>query len=427
MMTSQEGDMIKLEGEVVFAGYGINDEENNYNDLEGLDLTDKIVLIMNGAPKNEDGSDYLFGGNKYTGMRAMQFKMPGLFEQQARAVMIVQDPKSGFSSIEEASPGIAEYLGRSRNLKRENSSRRRMGPDANIIFVNVSVADQLLASSGNNLKDLQQDIDSRLTPISFVLDSVNLKVELKKEVKEVVVSNVFGIIEGSDPKLKDELVIYVAHYDHVGTDGKGGVFNGADDNASGTVALIEIAQAFMMEKKRPARSIGILWVSAEEIGLYGSKYFSDNPMVPEENITAVINLDMVGRRRTSEDEGGGPGLTIAGGDTVKVIGGLQSKVLMEINKETLDQMELIGNYDYNDLTHPERYFYRSDHINFAQKDIPVLFYSTGTHRDYHKVTDEEKRIDYDKFLKMTRFSYKAGYNVADYKGSITVDNPMSAW
>jgi hypothetical protein len=428
MMTSQEGDLITLEGEVVFAGYGINDEENNYNDLEGLDLTDKIVLIMNGAPKNEDGSEYLFGENKYTGMRAMQFKMQSLFEQQPKAVMIVQDPKSGFSSIEEANPGIANYLGRSRSLEEENSSRRNMGGETNIVFVNVSVADQLLASTGNNLKDLQLEIDSRLTPNSFALDSINLKVELKKEVKDVVVSNVFGIIEGSDPKLKDEVVIYVAHYDHVGTDGKGGVFNGADDNASGTVALIEIAQAFMKEKKRPARSIGILWVSAEEIGLYGSKYFSDHPMVPEENIAAVINLDMVGRSRTPEDEQSERSdLTIAGGDTVKVIGGLQSEVLMEINKETLDQMELIGNYEYNDLTHPERYFYRSDHINFARKDIPVLFYSTGTHKDYHKVTDEEKLIDYNKFLKMTRFSYKAGYNVADYKDSITVDNPMSAW
>jgi len=428
MMTSQEGDLITLEGEVVFAGYGINDEENNYNDLEGLDITDKIVLIMNGAPKNEDGSEYLFGEEKYTGMRAMQYKMQGLFEQQPKAVMMVQDPKSGYSSIEEASPGVANFLGKSRSLEGENSSRRRMGGDASIVFVNVSVADQLLASSGNNLKDLQLEIDSRLTPNSFALDSVNLKVELKKEVKDVVISNVFGLIEGSDPKLKDEVVIYVAHYDHVGTDGKGGVFNGADDNASGTVALIEIAQAFMKEKKRPARSIGILWVSAEEIGLYGSKYFSDHPMVPEENIAAVINLDMVGRVRTPEDEmSEGSGLTIAGRDEVKVIGGLQSEVLMEISKESLDQMELIGNYEYNDLTNPERYFYRSDHINFARKDIPVLFYSTGTHADYHKVTDEEKLIDYDKFLKMTRFSYKAGYNVADYKKAITVDNPMSAW
>jgi len=137
---------------------------------------------------------------------------------------------------------------------------------------------------------------------------------------------------------------------------------------------------------------------------------------------------MVGRVRTPEDEeSSNSGLTIAERDAVKVIGGLQSQVLMEINKETLEEMDLIGNYEYNDLDNPERYFYRSDHINFARKDIPVLFYSTGTHRDYHQVTDEEKLIDYDKFLKMTRFSYKAGFNVADYDGPIVVDNPMSTW
>ena len=428
MMSALEGEHISLEGELVFAGYGINDEENSYNDLKGIDLADKFVLIMNGAPKNEDGSEYLFGEKKYTGMRAMQYKMEALFAQQAKAVLIVQDPKSGFASIEEEMPGIANYLGRSRSLEGEESSRRRMSGNANIVFVNRSVADQLLAYSGKDLKDLQLGIDSKLSPNSFALDSLEVKIDLKKEVKNVVVSNVFGLIEGSDPELKDEVVIYVAHYDHVGTDGKGGVFNGADDNASGTVALIEIAEAFMKEKKRPARSIGILWVSAEEIGLYGSKYFADHPMVNEEQIAAVINLDMVGRTRTPEDgQSDRPGLTIAGGDTVKVIGGLQSEVLMDISKLTLDEMDLIGNYDFNDLSHPERYFYRSDHINFARKDIPVLFYSTGTHRDYHKITDEEKLIDYDKFLKMTRFSYKAGFNVADYKDDIEVDNPMSAW
>ena len=201
----------------------------------------------------------------------------------------------------------------------------------------------------------------------------------------------------------------VAHYDHIGTDGKGGVYNGADDNASGTVALIEIAEAFMKEKKAPCKkyrdSSGFRPRRSDFIG---SKYFAEHPLVPEEQIAAVINLDMVGRTRTTEDEQSDrSGLTIAGGDTVKVIGGMQSEVLMEINKETLDEMGMIGNYDYNDLNHPERYFYRSDHINFARKDIPVLFYSTGTHKDYHMVTDEEKLIDYDKFLKMTRFSLQS--------------------
>ncbi|RLD25374.1 MAG: hypothetical protein DRI70_07225 [Bacteroidetes bacterium] len=260
------------------------------------------------------------------------------------------------------------------------------------------------------------------------MKGTSLKIELNMESHDVELSNVFGLIEGSDPLLKDEVVIFMAHFDHVGTDDQGGVYNGADDNASGTVALIEIAEAFLKEKKRPKRSIGILWVSAEEIGLFGSQYFANNPLVPIEKTAAVINLDMVGRTKSKEDsESSRPSLTIVGGDTVKVIGGKQSKVLMDINKRTLDEMGLVGNYNYNNVNHPERYFFRSDHINFARKDVPVLYYSTGTHRDYHRTTDEEKLIDYDKFLKVTRFSYKAGFNVAQFSGSIEVDNPMSEW
>jgi Zn-dependent M28 family amino/carboxypeptidase len=278
------------------------------------------------------------------------------------------------------------------------------------------------------LETLQLEIDRNLTPQSFHLDGIQVRIELNMEVKELEVSNVFGLIEGSDPDLKDEVVIYMAHFDHIGTDDKGGVFNGADDNASGTVALIEIAEAFLKEKNRPRRSVGILWVSAEEIGLFGSRYFTEHPMVPLEKIAAAINLDMVGRTKTREDEESKKhALTIVGYDTVKVIGGLQSKVLMKINKKSLKEMELVGNYDYNDPNHPENYFYRSDHINFARKDIPVLYYSTGLHRDYHRVSDEEKLIDYDKFLRMTRFCYIAGFNVAQYNDPIEVDNPMSRW
>ena len=184
----------------------------------------------------------------------------------------------------------------------------------------------------------------------------------------------------------------------------------------------------MKEKKRPKRSIGILWVSAEEIGLFGSQYFADHPLVSRDNIAAAINLDMLGRTKTEEDVlSKRSGLTIQAGDSVKVIGGLQSKVLMEINKSTLDEMGLVGNYEYNGTNHPGRYFFRSDNVSFARKDIPVLSYSTGTHRDYHMLTDVEERIDYEKFLKMTRFAYKVGFNVANYKEIIVVDKPMSGW
>jgi len=421
-------DRTVIEGEVVFAGYGIRDEDHQYNDFENIDIKDKVVLIMNRAPMNEEGTESLFDDDKWNSMQNFQYKMPYIFSQQPRAVLVVMDPKSGLQSIEDMNPAIARYLGKSRELKADEEESLVQGNRPGMVLIHRSVADQLLQASGRSLEELQVEIDTSLSSQSFDLEDTHVKIELNMTVRDLEVFNVFGVIEGSDPDLKNEMVIYTAHYDHVGTDGQGGVFNGADDNASGSVALIEIAEAFMKEKKKPKRSIGILWVSAEEIGLFGSQYFADHPLVPRENIAAVINLDMLGRTKTMEDElSSRSGLTIQGGDSVKVIGGLQSQVLMDINQKILDEMGLVGNYTFNDTQHPERYFYRSDHINFARKDIPVLFYSTGTHRDYHMLTDVEERIDYDKYLKMTRFCYKVGYEVAQYKDPIEVDKPMSGW
>jgi hypothetical protein len=428
MLTGQDGDHTIIEGEVVFAGYGINSEENAYNDFQDIDIQDKIVLIMNRAPMNEEGTEAQFDNAKWTDMQNFQYKLQYIFSQQPKAVMLAMDPKSGMQSIEDIDPAVARYLSRSRSLKKEGESDTGSLQMPGLVLIHRHTADGLLATAGKNLEDLQLEIDRKLAPRSFLLEGTSVKIELRMATSDLEVHNIFGLIEGSDPDKKDEVLIYLAHFDHVGTDGEGGVFNGADDNASGTVALIEIAEAFTNEKKAPKRSIGFLWVSAEEIGLFGSEYFSNHPLVERKNIAAVINLDMVGRTKTREDElSERSGLTIQGGDSVEVIGGLQSKVLMEINASTLAESGLIGNYKYNNLEDPNRYFYRSDHINFARKDIPVLFYSTGTHRDYHGLNDVEEAIDYDKFLKMTRFCYKAGFNVAQYRGSIEVDNPMSTW
>jgi Zn-dependent M28 family amino/carboxypeptidase len=342
---------------------------------------------------------------------------------------MVMDPKSGMQSIGDVSPEIEKYLSRSLSLKGENEwPAAAAGNGPGIVLIHRSVADQLLSPTGKLLEELQRQIDRNRSPRSFLLEGVNIRIKQVIETNEMEVFNVFGMIEGSDQVLRNEVVIYVAHYDHLGIDGKGGVYNGADDNASGTVALIEIAEAFTKEKRAPKRSIGILWVSAEEIGLYGSQYFADHPLVPRERIAAVINLDMVGRTKMEEDtRSSRSGLTIQGGDTVKVLGGLQSKVLMEINENSLEESGMTGNYQYNNLEDPNRYFFRSDHISFARKDIPVLSYSTGTHRDYHLVSDEKEAIDYDKFLKMTRLGYRVGFNVAQYSSPIEVDNPMSGW
>ena len=279
MFPAPQGEQTLIEGEVVFAGYGIKDEAHNYNDFENIDIKDKVVLIMNRAPMNEDGTEAQFDNDKWSGMQNFQYKMQYIYSQEPRAVLIVMDPKSGMQSIEDVNPAIARYLGKSRELKPEKEVGRGPGSGMNMVLIHRSVADQLLEASGKKLEDLQLEIDQNLAPLSFPIKNTAVKIQLNMSVNDLEIYNVFGVIEGSDPKLKEEMVIYMAHYDHVGTDGQGGVFNGADDNASGSVALIEIAEAFMKEKKRPKRSIGILWVSAEEIGLFGSQYFADHPLV----------------------------------------------------------------------------------------------------------------------------------------------------
>lgn len=423
-----------IEGEVVFAGYGINDSVNNYNDFQDIEIKDKIVMIMDRAPMNEDGSEAQFDNEKWNNSENNRNKMTFIKEQKPKALLVVHDPKSGFNSLGERFPQFVNSFEGWKSLKgdeEENgfgSGESEEPISSDMIDIHRSVADQLLNTAGRKLADIQKEIDSLFTPQSFLIQDVSLNIELVMKEKIFDVPNIFGIIEGSDPVLKNEFVIYVAHYDHIGTDGKGGVFNGADDNASGTVALIEIAQAFMKEKKQTKRSIGFLWVSAEEIGLFGSKYFAENPLVPVEDIAAVINLDMISRSQTEEDRTSSrEGLTIAGGDSVEIIGGLQSKILMELNKEALDDMNLRGNYRYNDPDHPFRFFYRSDHISFAQKDVPVIFYSTGTHNDYHRLADNLERVDYERFVEMTKLAYLLGYKVANYKGAIEVENPMSSW
>lgn len=248
MFPAPQGDKTVIEGEVVFAGYGINDETHNYNDFENIDIKDKVVLIMNRAPMNEDGTEAQFDNDKWSGMQNFQYKMQYIYSQEPKAILIVMDPKSGMQSIEDVNPAIARYLGKSRELKPDKDVGAGPGAPAGMVLIHRSVADDLLEASGKSLEDLQLEIDQNLAPRSFLLKDTKVKIELNMSTNDLEIYNVFGVIEGSDPTLKEEMVIYTAHYDHVGTDGQGGVFNGADDNASGSVALIEVAEAFMKEK-----------------------------------------------------------------------------------------------------------------------------------------------------------------------------------
>jgi len=426
VITSDRSEHYPVEGDVVFAGYGVVEEGYNYNDFANVDIEGRLILIMDRAPMDEKGEKLKFG-DKWGTMQNVMLKYPDVVKVKAKGILLVMDPKSGYNSILDSAPFIKNYFSVQKSIKGAPSAAMFGNMSVPIILIHRNVADQLLKGSGVTLTELQKKIDESLEPHSFVIPGKKCRVDLYRISSELTAPNVFGVVEGSDPKLKDEYVIYLAHYDHLGSDDRG-IFNGADDNASGSTALLEMAEAYTMEKKKPARSIGFLWVSGEEIGLYGSGFYADNPIIPLNHTVTVINLDMVGRTRTPEDNSGDPGeITVLGKDSIRVIGGLQSTVLMEINEASLKEMNLAGDYRYNTPDHPKRYFYRSDHISFARKDIPVLSFSTGTHVDYHKITDTADKIDFNKLQHVTRFAFKLGYNIAEYKDRITVDNPFSQW
>ncbi len=228
----------------------------------------------------------------------------------------------------------------------------------------------------------------------------NLSFKLNPKQRFKSTENVIGFIEGSDPVLKNEVIVISAHYDHVGVE-KGKVFNGADDNGSGTTALLEIAQAFQKAKndgKNPKRSILFIALTGEEMGLFGSSYYVSNPWIPLENTIADINIDMIGRASKPNEK-----------DTfsVYVIGSNMLSDDLHNTQELANKQytKLNLDYLYNDVNEPLRLYYRSDHFNFAKNGIPSVFYFGGFHDDYHKVTDDIESINFKKIEQISKMVF----------------------
>lgn len=225
--------------------------------------------------------------------------------------------------------------------------------------------------------------------------------------------NILAFIEGSEKP--DEIIVVSAHYDHVGMK-NGEIYNGADDDGSGTVAVMEIAEAFQEAKKKgygPKRSILFLHVTGEEHGLFGSEYYSDHPVFPLAKTVANLNIDMIGRDDPEN----------RGKDYVYVIGSeMLSSELKKINEAANNKtVKLELNYKYDDPKDPQRLYYRSDHYNFAKHNIPVAFFFDGIHEDYHKPTDTPDRIDYDLLTKRTKLVFTTAWELANRPERIIVD------
>jgi len=226
--------------------------------------------------------------------------------------------------------------------------------------------------------------------------------------------NILAFIKGSEKP--DEIVVVSAHYDHVGIK-RGEIYNGADDDGSGTVALLEIAQAFQLAKKDglgPKRSILFLHVTGEEHGLHGSRYYSENPVFPLKNTIADVNIDMIGRRDSNHKDSNNY-IYLIGSDYLSTD---LYNICEEANKKSVN---LTIDYTFNDKNDPNRFYYRSDHYNFAKNGIPSVFLFNGVHADYHQKTDEVSKIEFDALCKRTQLAFSIAWDLANRANRPVVD------
>jgi hypothetical protein len=258
----------------------------------------------------------------------------------------------------------------------------------------------VLAQQGLDLATLRgaEEQAFKVHPLPRLHLTVNLA---RTATQSVSAPNVVGILEGSDPQLKNEYVVFSGHMDHVGVgrpDARGdSIYNGADDDASGTTAVIELAEAFSRLAPRPKRSLIFLTVSGEERGLWGSGYFAARPPVPMSQIVADLNSDMVGRNWK---------------DTIVVIGRQHSDLGQTLARVNSAHPELDMNA-IDDIWPEERFYFRSDHYNFARRGVPILFFFNGTHPDYHRPSDEPAKIDAEKESRIIKLVFYLGLEVAN--------------
>ena len=393
--------------EIIFLGYGIDDPA--YSDYKNVDVRDKIILIYRGEPVDEEGVSYITKTEeKSSWSKAIIRKLRTAHEKGVKAVMIVDDE-------------FTSNVGSLRNILLGSSVK--MGPPqevnsvsyANQLFINTNVFSDLLGKKRKKVIKRRNRITKKgkSKPVDIPADITITQVRDNVEVPH---ENVLAFIEGSDPDLKDEVVIITAHYDHVGKRGDD-IYNGADDDGSGTVSVMEIAEAFQIAKDQgmgPRRSVLCMLVTGEEKGLLGSKYYTDNPLFPLDQTVVNINIDMIGRVDPKHE--GNP-------DYIYVIGSnMMSDDLHEINEDInrrYTQLEL--DYTYNAVDDPNRFFYRSDHFNFAIKGIPAIFYFNGTHADYHRSTDTIEKINFEVMQKRALLAFYNAWEIANRDERISVD------
>jgi hypothetical protein len=377
---------------LVFAGFGITAPEFNYDDYADLNVSGKIVVVADNEPFSQDST--YFDGEKDSKYSKESFKVS--LAKSLGAAGIISIPSNFYLKNWDRIIGYAK----GESVSFPGEKRERL---LKLIFNEESLT-LLFENEEKSFADIKNLVHDNKPLLPFELNKeVEVDVVLNDEIKKSY--NVVGIIEGNDSLFRNEYIAIGAHYDHVGViDGK--VYNGADDNGSGTVALLEVAKAFS-ETRLNKRSILIVFHGAEEKGLLGSEYFTDN-FERIDKIAAHINMDMVGREHI---------------DTIYSVGAgkLSSefhKIVEEVNSQTVN---FVFNYKFDDPNDKHKIYYRSDHYNYAKHDIPIVFFYDYMIEDYHKHSDEIEKINFEKIRKTAVLVYHIALRTANLGRNLKIN------
>jgi Zn-dependent M28 family amino/carboxypeptidase len=292
-----------------------------------------------------------------------------------------------------------------------------------VAVLSESSAKELIGTTKNSFVDMQ---NGNIASFEFAPEAT-ADLTMSVDRQSAYIANVLGMVPGSDPKLKSEYVFVGAHLDHLGISARAtgdNIYNGADDDGSGSASILAMARAISQGPKLK-RSVVFIWHAAEEAGLLGSRYFNQYPTVPQKDITAMINIDMIGRSRAVGDtKAANEKLTTA--SEIYVVGSNKLSSELKPIVDAADQRDktLAFNYEYDKPNDPERLYYRSDHYNYAVKGIPVIFFFDGVHEDYHRVTDEIAKIDFDKMRRVGNNVLQLLTTFANRKVRMKVDLPL---
>jgi hypothetical protein len=386
-----------VRGQLVFAGYGISAPEYGYDDYAGIDVKGKVVLVLRHEPREEDSTS-VFLGKAATDYSNVARKVRIARDHGAVALLVVTDPLNHTSLI----PRGFAWPSLSRTIPMD-ALPLTLGADEDskipVVHVGEAFVNQVFGGVHGGLeglKELQAAIDHDMKPRSCALPDMEVRVQTSTSIVSTPASNVIGYLEGSDPLLRKQIVVVGAHYDHVGykkqhAPGEDYIYNGADDNGSGTVALLEIAAALGALPERPRRTILLIAFAGEEKGLFGSEYYAREPLFPLDSTVAMLNMDMVGRNSP---------------DSLQLIGAASSPDLGRIVREENSRVGFV-------LRDEVLSSGGSDHMSFQKRNVPALFFHSGLHADYHKVSDSPDKIDMYKVARTARLVFLTAVHLAN--------------